>query len=161
MLRVVEDAVGQVLLEDLAVVDLLLDRSRRDEPVDGNVLRLADAPGSLAGLGVRGRVPVRVVDDDPGGARQVDAEPADARREDEDEHGRVFVELFDERLASRYLRRAVYLEVGVGATLDECFKNGQHLSNKDEQKRTDVKSENSNASGLTGLNFGHHKLAVT
>jgi hypothetical protein len=45
--------------------------------------------------------------------------------------------------------------------LDECFKNGQHLSNKDEQKRTDVKSENSNASGLTGLNFGHHKLAVT
>ena len=57
--------VGQELLVDLAVVDLLLYRATSDQAIHSDLLLLSYPPGSLSGLHVGGRIPVRVIDQDP------------------------------------------------------------------------------------------------
>ena len=59
-------------------------------------------------------VPVRVVDDHAVGAGEVDAQPADLRREQGDERA-VLVELVDHRQPLRDLRRPVDADVRVAA----------------------------------------------
>ena len=71
------------------MIYLLLNGSRRDEPVDGDLPCLSDAPRPLAGLRVSARVPVRVEDDHAISARQVHAKSAHTRRQQEDEERRV------------------------------------------------------------------------
>ena len=60
LLRVSQHIGREELLEDLALVHLLLERAARDEPVDGHRALLAHAVGALARLHVVGRVPVGV-----------------------------------------------------------------------------------------------------
>ena len=64
--------------------DLLLDTVLRDESVDGDISLLADSVGSVHGLQVDLRVPVRVKHDHDVGCMQVDAQSTSPGREDED-----------------------------------------------------------------------------
>ncbi len=57
--------VGEELLVDLALVDLLLNGATGDEAVDSDLLALANAPGTLPGLHVCGRIPVWVINHHP------------------------------------------------------------------------------------------------
>ncbi len=59
------DLVGEELLVDLALVDFLLDCAAGDEAVHGDLLALANAPGTLPGLHVRGGIPVWVIHHHP------------------------------------------------------------------------------------------------
>jgi hypothetical protein len=63
----------------------LLHAPLRDEPEHVNLLRLPDPMRAVHRLQVRLRVPVRVVQDDDVGGGEVDAEPAGAGGEEEDE----------------------------------------------------------------------------
>ena len=59
------------------VVDLFLDGSGGDESVDSDRSRLTNPPRPLARLHVRAGVPVRVKDNHPVGARQIDPKTPD------------------------------------------------------------------------------------
>lgn len=56
---------GEELLVDLAVIDLLLDGAAGDEAVHGHLALLPDAPCALSRLHVRARVPVWIVEQHP------------------------------------------------------------------------------------------------
>lgn len=73
---------------------------------------LPDAVRAVLGLRVAVRVPVRVVDDDRVGAREVDAQAARARGKEESEDGGVLVELLDALLPLVHLDAAVDAPVG-------------------------------------------------
>jgi len=57
--------VGEELLVDLALVDLLLNGAAGDEAIHSDLLALANAPGTLPGLHVCGGVPVWVIHHHP------------------------------------------------------------------------------------------------
>ena len=65
------------------MVDFLLDGAGSEQPVDGDLPFLTNAPRSLPSLHVRAGVPVRVKDDDPIGPNQVDAQPTHTRGQQE------------------------------------------------------------------------------
>ena len=73
------------LLVQLPLVDLLLHRVARDEPVDLDVVPLADAVRPVLRLHVATRVPVGVKDEHRRRADEVEAEAARLGREQEDE----------------------------------------------------------------------------
>ena len=103
----VDDALEQVSLALLERDDLLLDRPRRDEPIDRDRLALADAVGPVDRLRLGRRVPPGVEDEDVVGLGQ--RQPEAARLEaDEERGGLPFAEAPDDRLP--VLRRAV--EIG-------------------------------------------------
>lgn len=60
--------VGEELLVDLALVDLLLYGAAGDEAVDSHLLALAYSPGTLSSLHVCGGVPVGVIHHHPAAA---------------------------------------------------------------------------------------------
>src|SRR5687768_1369521 len=72
----VDDRVGQVLLALLELEHLLLDRVLGDQAVGEHVLGLADAVGAVDRLGLDGRVPPRVEEEDVLGGGEVEAQPA-------------------------------------------------------------------------------------
>jgi len=80
-----EHSLVQAQLQRGLVEHLALVRVRRDQPVDGHVLLLADAVAARLRLQVILRIPVAVVDDDGVGGRQVDAEAARPRAQQEHE----------------------------------------------------------------------------
>ena len=71
------------------MVDLLLDRASCDEAVDGDWLRLTDAPRAFASLRVRARIPIGVENEDAVGSSQVHAETSHSSCEKEQEDARV------------------------------------------------------------------------
>ena len=72
-------------LEDNVPHDLLFQRALGNQPVHVDDLLLPDTVRAVHRLQVRLRVPVRVIEDDDVGGGEVDAEPARAGREEEDE----------------------------------------------------------------------------
>mmetsp|Transcript_13795 Transcript_13795/g.39157 ORF Transcript_13795/g.39157 Transcript_13795/m.39157 type:complete len:238 (-) Transcript_13795:644-1357(-) len=81
-----QDFIRQVLLEDLAMIDLLLNRATGNQSINSDLLGLAHSPCSLASLHVRAWVPVRVVQHDAVGADQVNSETADFGGKQEHKH---------------------------------------------------------------------------
>ena len=78
-------------------------------------------------LGVHGWVPVRVVEDDGVGAREVHADAAGARGKDEDEELGVGVEALHEDLALLGLRCAVQAQVAVAVQVQKhLLCNARH-----------------------------------
>eukprot|EP00964_Phaeocystis_antarctica_P141177 scaffold106158_cov45-Phaeocystis_antarctica.AAC.2 len=128
LLGLLEHAVAQVLLEDLPVVDLLLERVGRHQPVDRDRALLPHAPRALLGLAIVGGVPVGIDEEHAVGAGEVDAEAAGACRQQEAKDRRVLVEVIDESEAPRDRRRAVEPAVGVAARLDEALHDVEHLA---------------------------------
>ncbi|KAI7277095.1 hypothetical protein KC335_g118 [Hortaea werneckii] len=68
LLGVTQDLVGEELLEDLSMIDLLFDRAGGHETVDFHFPFLTQSPCTFARLDIGRGVPVRVVDDDAVGA---------------------------------------------------------------------------------------------
>ena len=110
--RLDREVVQFALLHGL-LQDVLLDGALAHHAVDVHLARLPDAVRAVLRLRVHRGVPVRVVEDDGVGARQVDAEPARARREDEREDLRVRVVPVHHALAALDARRAVEPQVRV------------------------------------------------
>ena len=131
--RLDDHVVEQPLLVRLAQ-DVLLDGRFGDEPVDVHLARLADAVRAVLRLRIDGRVPVGVVEDHGVGARQVDAQPARARREDEDEDLGVQVEPIHELLPLVHLGRAVQSQVRVAADVDPALEHVEHLGHLREDE---------------------------
>ena len=73
-------------------------------PVDVYVACLSNAVTAVLRLRIHRRVPVRVIEDDRVGARQVDTEAAGARRQNEAEDARVGVEPFHQQLTLLHLQ---------------------------------------------------------
>ena len=128
VLGAVDDAGRERLLVALPLEDLLLDRARRDEAVDEAILLLAVAPHARERLLVRGRVPVRVEEDEPVGADEVEAAAAGLGAEEEDElvAGGV-VELVDQLLALVDVHGAVEAEDAVVAGAAELVEDVERL----------------------------------
>ena len=57
--------VGEELLVDLALVDLLLNCTAGDKAIYSDLLALANTPGTLPGLHVCGGIPVWVINNHP------------------------------------------------------------------------------------------------
>eukprot|EP00160_Parvularia_atlantis_P000046 Unigene10038_Nuclearia_a/m.30667 Unigene10038_Nuclearia_a/g.30667 ORF Unigene10038_Nuclearia_a/g.30667 Unigene10038_Nuclearia_a/m.30667 type:complete len:365 (-) Unigene10038_Nuclearia_a:805-1899(-) len=135
LLRVLENLVGEELLEDLAVVDLLLDRARGHEPVHGHIALLPVAPRALAGLDVCGRVPVGVKNEHAVRARQVHAQAAHARRQQERKHVLVAVKLVNQAQARADRGHAVHAQEPHAEPLDGALEDVEHLPRLAEQQR--------------------------
>mmetsp|Transcript_22767 Transcript_22767/g.54475 ORF Transcript_22767/g.54475 Transcript_22767/m.54475 type:complete len:263 (-) Transcript_22767:424-1212(-) len=87
---------GETLLAQLPLEDLLLDRAGAQHAVDVHALLLAIPPHARRRLLVVGGVPVRIEEDEPVGADQVEAAAARLGREEEDEEvGLRVVDLID------------------------------------------------------------------
>ena len=67
-------------------------------PIDMNIPCLSDPMAAVLCLGVHGRVPVAVVEDNGVGASQVDSQATTSRGQDETEQTRVAVEAFHHHL---------------------------------------------------------------
>ena len=85
----------------LQLEDLLLDRVARDQPVGEHLPGLADAVRAVDGLGLDGRVPPRVEEEDVVGRGQVEAEPAGLEADQEERAVGVGLEALDARLRGR------------------------------------------------------------
>lgn len=79
------------------MVDFLLNGARGQQPVNGDLSGLSDAPRPLPGLGVGGGVPVRVVDDHPVRPRQIDAQAPNTGGQEEDEQRIILSAILQER----------------------------------------------------------------
>ncbi len=84
--------------------NVLLDSAGTDQPVDANVPGLSDAVAAVLRLCVDGGVPVTVIEHDRVRAREINAQTAAARREDEAEYAGVAVELLHHSLPTLHLR---------------------------------------------------------
>ena len=115
--------------------DILLDGMLADEAVDVHLARLTDPMAPVLGLGVHRRVPIRVVEDDGIGARQVHPHTSATRRQNEAEDLRVGVEPLHERLPHLGLGGAVETHVGVPVDIEECLQYIQHLAHLREDER--------------------------
>mmetsp|Transcript_22778 Transcript_22778/g.67502 ORF Transcript_22778/g.67502 Transcript_22778/m.67502 type:complete len:715 (+) Transcript_22778:982-3126(+) len=129
-----DDGVVHLQLLLRALDNLLLDRVLGDETEDLDLLLLPDPVRAVHRLQVGLRVPVAVVDDDRVGRLQVDAEPARARGEEEEEAVRVgLVEGVNHLLPLRPTRRPVdaaivkAILVPVGAVVLEDVEHARHL----------------------------------
>mmetsp|Transcript_10115 Transcript_10115/g.45798 ORF Transcript_10115/g.45798 Transcript_10115/m.45798 type:complete len:213 (+) Transcript_10115:3486-4124(+) len=118
LLRVLQHLRREKLLVDLPVVDFFLNRPRGDESVHGDLLRLPDSPRALASLGVRARIPVRIVEEHPVRARQVDPETPHLGGEEKHEDVVVAVELVDESHAVTHRGRPVHSPVRIPGPRD-------------------------------------------
>ena len=134
LLRVLQDLRREKLLVDLPVVDFFLDCPRGDESVHGDLFRLPDSPRALASLGVRARIPVRIVEEHPVRARQVDPETPNLRGEEKHEDVVVAVELVDESHAVTHRGRPVHSPVRVPGPRDRRLEDVQHLLRLAEQQ---------------------------
>ena len=114
--------------------DVLLHRALAHQTVDVHVACLPDAVRAVLRLRVHRGVPVRVVEDHRVGAHEVDAEPAAARGEDEDEHLTVVVELLHHLLTLRQRRGAVHAQVGEVMHVEEGLEDVQHPRHLREQQ---------------------------
>ena len=130
-----ENLVGQILLVDLAMKDLLLHRAGHDQAIDRDGSRLADTPRSMACLHIGAGIPVRIVQEHTVGPREVDTEAADTRRQEEQKDGfasrgvivvGVVVVLVDELLALRERRLTVHAQIRVALLLAKVLDNVEH-----------------------------------
>mmetsp|Transcript_78511 Transcript_78511/g.217066 ORF Transcript_78511/g.217066 Transcript_78511/m.217066 type:complete len:390 (-) Transcript_78511:511-1680(-) len=132
--RVGKHLLGEEVLVDLPLVDLLLDAPGQHQPVHSHVPPLADAPRALARLHVGHRVPVRVEDDHAVGPDDVEAHAADPRRQDHGEEVGVAVELLDHLEAPLHRSLAVYPQVGVTHAVHPRLYDLQHLDGLHEDE---------------------------
>ncbi|CAH0375328.1 unnamed protein product, partial [Pelagomonas calceolata] len=119
----------EALLRELALVDLLLDRPRREEAVGVAGPRVAVAPAPRGRLLVHGRVPGRVEEDEAAPADQVQAAAARRRRQQEAEvvPARRVVEAVRELLALLGRRAAVQQAPGPALADAQPRHQGQGL----------------------------------
>jgi len=99
-----------------------------------HVPRLAYTVAPVLGLGVHGRVPVRVVEDDSVGAGQVDADAARARAQYEHEDLLVVVEALHEHLALLDGGGAVEAQVLVAVVVEEVLEDVEHARHLGEEE---------------------------
>ncbi|KAH6603254.1 hypothetical protein Trco_008029 [Trichoderma cornu-damae] len=109
-----DDALDFFLLEG-PLPNALLDRAAGDEAVDGDLPGLAQPVCSVHGLRVNGWIPIRVVEDDRVGGREVDAEATRAGGQQEDEDLRPSLEVVHGVAAVLQLGRTVQSAVLVVA----------------------------------------------
>lgn len=91
--------------------DALFDGALRHQAVYRDVLCLADPVASIHGLGVVGRVPIAVVEDDGVGRGQIDAQASRLRGEQEDEYVRTWRGNDEERI--RKMKRNPVWDEGI------------------------------------------------
>lgn len=107
---------------------------RCEQPVDGNIFLLADAPGSFTGLRIGRRIPIGIVDDDAIGTSEVDAEAANFGGEQKDENAVVPVEAFDHGQPGTDWSGAIHSRVGIALGPNVVFQHAQHLETPGNQK---------------------------
>mmetsp|Transcript_14164 Transcript_14164/g.40507 ORF Transcript_14164/g.40507 Transcript_14164/m.40507 type:complete len:302 (+) Transcript_14164:1194-2099(+) len=133
---VAEHLLGQEVLVDLPLVDLLLDAASQHQPVHGHVSALADAPCPLASLHVGHWIPVRVEDHHPVGPDDVEAYAAHASGQDHGEEVDVGVELLDHLEPSLHWCLAVDAQVRVVHVSHPRLDDLQHLDRLHEDEHT-------------------------
>ena len=104
-------------------------------PEYGDGLFLAEAPGALTRLDVRGGVPVGVKEQDAVSAREVDADAADARGEEEEEDGGVAIEVVDHAEALRHRHGAVHAVIREARVANVALNDVEHLLRLREEQR--------------------------
>ena len=124
----VDDAGGEGLLVRLALEDFFFNGARGDEAVDETVLFLAVAPHARESLLVGRGVPVRIEEDEPVGADEVEAAAAGLAAEEEDELLAVrVVKLVDELLALGDVHGTVEAEAAVATRATELVEDVEGL----------------------------------
>ena len=105
-----EHGIGQISLGLVKAQNLLLDGVLRDEVIDGDVLALTKAIGTIGGLLLDSRVPPRVEMDDIVGPCQVQAQSA-CFQADEEHRAVTMLELLHQLIALTYGHRTVEIEI--------------------------------------------------
>mmetsp|Transcript_4647 Transcript_4647/g.16681 ORF Transcript_4647/g.16681 Transcript_4647/m.16681 type:complete len:275 (-) Transcript_4647:1648-2472(-) len=134
LLGVLQDLVRQELLEDLAVVDLLLNCAARHQAVHHHLVLLADPPRPLLGLEVRRGIPVRVVQDHPIRAGEVEAQAAHPRGQAKQLDLLRLVELVHQLLPLANRGGTVHPEVSVSEAQHRPLDDVQHLARLGEHQ---------------------------
>ena len=107
-----EHGIGKIALGLVQAQDFLFDGVLRNEVVDGDVLPLTDAVGTVGSLLLDGGIPPGVEVDDVVGSCQVESQAACL--EADEEHGTLAaLELLHQLVALLYGHRAVEIEVGL------------------------------------------------
>ena len=130
-----DDEAVEVQLALRTLEDLLLERVLDAQPVDGHGAGLADPVRAVLCLQVSLRVPIRVIQDDSVGGEQVDAQPARASREHEDEDVRAGRVERRHHLLALFSGRAAVEPAVLVATIEAIvFEDVEHLGHGGEDE---------------------------
>mmetsp|Transcript_1097 Transcript_1097/g.2270 ORF Transcript_1097/g.2270 Transcript_1097/m.2270 type:complete len:307 (+) Transcript_1097:1417-2337(+) len=124
-------------LEDLQSEHLVLDKAAHDEPVDANLLGLANSVGAVHRLCICGGVPSRVHHDHTVGAGEVETDTADVRCEQHElESVMLLIELVDLVGARLGIRLAVDAQTTQAVwPQDTDLQQVEHLQTLREDQR--------------------------
>jgi hypothetical protein len=105
-------------------------------PVDIDISGLSDSMASVLSLRVHGRIPVRVVEDDRVGAREIHADTTRPRTQNHAEDALVGVEPLHDCLSLLDGRRAVQTKVLEPVVVEEVLEYVQHSCHLCEDERS-------------------------
>lgn len=124
---ILEDLVGLEFLPDLSVVYLFFYRVVYEQSVDYYISFLAYAEGTVCGLRVDHRVPIRIKYNDFIGTREVDSEAADFCRQAKQEDVLVRVVLLYDGLPAYHWHVAIHSAIPVTSLLYQFLNHVKHL----------------------------------
>ena len=123
---IVEHLVRDVGFSQLPMQHGLFHRSRGDHAIHADLALLPDSPSPLPGLLVRYRVPVRIKNDNSICSSQVDAKPADLRRQQRNKNAVVLVKCVNQQRTVLRRRASIHANVLVALLLGHVLKDIEH-----------------------------------